>query len=317
MRDPNLASTRPRPRLGDAARLMAWAYTPFQRLAARELYGLLATRAFTAHGLYLNLGYWKTARTIDEACAALAALVAEAAEMGPADDVVDVGFGFADQDMLWMDRFSPRHITGLNVTPLQVRLARARVQRRGMADRITLIEGSATAMPLPDASCDIVTAVECAFHFDTREDFLAEAFRVLRPGGRLVLADVIRASSDPDRFRRRVQEFVWTQFTQKFAVPAANADQRAPYAAKLGAVGFDTVQVTPIGEHVFPGWHRALAEDRALFARLPLAARLPYRLLLKRDARSLYGAFDYVLATARKPAAGMDSTRMGGPDGAV
>lgn len=286
-------------------------------MAARDLYGPLATRAFTTHGLDLNLGYWKTARTIDEACAALAALVAEAAEMGPADDVVDVGFGFADQDMLWVERFAPRHITGLNVTPLQVRLAQQRVRRRGMADRITLIEGSATAMPLPDASCDIVTAVECAFHFDTREDFLAEAFRVLRPGGRLVLADVIRAAPEPDRFRRRIQDFTWTQFAQKFAVPAANADQRAHYAAKLRAAGFDTVQVTPIGEHVFPGWHRALGEDRALFARLPLARRLPYRFLLNLDARSLYGAFDYVLATARKLGGGMDSMRVGEPDGAV
>lgn len=299
------------PRLGDAVRFAAWAYTPFQRLAARELYGLLATRAFTANGLYLNLGYWKTAQTIDEACAALASLVAEAAAMGPDDDVVDVGFGFADQDLLWIEHFAPRHITGLNVTPVQVRLAWQRVRRRGLADRITLIEGSATAMPLPDACCDIVTAVECAFHFHTREDFLAEAFRVLRPGGRLVLADVIRAAPEPDRLRRRGQEFTWNQFAQKFAVPCANADQRAPYTAKLQAAGFETVNVTPIGEHVFPGWHRALAKDRALFARLPLAGRLPYRLLLNFGARTVYGAFDYVLATARKP------TQEGVPDGAV
>jgi SAM-dependent methyltransferase len=272
---------------------------------------LLTTRAFTANGLYLNLGYWKTARTIDEACEALATLVAEAAAMGPDDDVVDVGFGFADQDMLWMDRFAPRHITGLNVTPVQVRLARQRVRRRGLADRITLIEGSATAMPLPDACCDIVTAVECAFHFHTREDFLAEAFRVLRPGGRLVLADVIRAAPEPDGWRQRVQDFIWTQFAQKFAVPAANADQRAPYTAKLRAAGFGTVDVTPIGEHVLPGWHRALGQDRALFARLPLAGRLPYRLLRNFDARTVYGAFDYVLASARKP------TQEGVPNGAA
>ncbi len=293
--------TRPPARFGDAVRFAAWAMTPFQQMAARDLYGLLATRAFTTDGLYLNLGYWKTARTIDEACAALAALVAEAAGMGPADDVVDVGFGFADQDLLWMERFAPRHITGLNVTPVQVRLARQRVRRRGMVDRITLIEGSATAMPLPDTCCDIVTAVECAFHFHTREDFLAEAFRVLRPGGRLVMADVIRAAPEPDGFRRRVQDFTWRQFAQKFSVPAANADQRASYAAKLRTAGFEMVDVAPIGEHVFPGWHRALGEDRALFARLPLAGRLPYRVLLNFDARTVYGAFDYVLATARKP----------------
>ena len=305
MSDPDRGATSARNHflgpLGDAAKFAAWAYTPFQRLAAPELYGLLATRAFTTNGLYLNLGYWKAARTIDEACAALALLVAEAAGMGPDDDVVDVGFGFADQDLLWMERFAPRHITGLNVTPVQVRLARHRVRRCGLADHITLIEGSATAMPLPDACCDIVTAVECAFHFHTRADFIAEAFRVLRPGGRLVLADVIRAAPEPEGWRRRMQDFSWRQFAQKFAVPAANADQRTPYTAKLRAGGFETVDVTPIGEHVFPGWHRALGEDEALFARLPLAGRLPYRLLLNLDARTVYGAFDYVLATARKP----------------
>lgn len=301
MNEADLSAARVRSSLRDATRLAAWAFTPFQRLAARDLYSLLATRAFTEDGLYLNLGYWRAARTIDEACPALAMLVAEAAGMGPDDDVVDVGFGFADQDMLWMERFAPRHITGLNLTPMQVRLARQRVQRRGMADRITLTEGSATAMSLPDACCDIVTAVECAFHFHTRADFLAEALRVLRPGGRLVLADVIRAAPESAKLRRRVQDFTWSQFAQKFAVPAANADQRAPYAAKLRAAGFAAVDVTPIGEHVFPGWHRALAEDPALFARLPMAGRLPYRLLLNFDARTVYGAFDYVLATASKP----------------
>lgn len=238
-------------------------------------------------------------------------LVADAAAMGPQDDVVDVGFGFADQDMLWMERLSPRHITGLNITPMQVRLARARVRRRGMAERITLIEGSATAMPPPDACCDVVAAVECAFHFHTRADFLAEAFRVLRPGGRLVLADIIRAAPEPDGFRRRVQDLTWRQFAEKFAVPAASADQRAPYATKLRAAGFDSVEVAPIGEQVFPGWHQALREDRALFARLPLAGRLPYRFLLSLDARTVYAALDHVLATARKP------THEGEPDGAV
>ena len=54
MSETNPGATRPRPSLGDAVRLAAWAYTPFQRLAARDLYSLLATRAFTANGLYLT-----------------------------------------------------------------------------------------------------------------------------------------------------------------------------------------------------------------------------------------------------------------------
>jgi hypothetical protein len=52
---------------------------------------------------------------------------------------------------------------------------------------------------------------------------------------------------------------------------------------------------------VFPGWHRSLAQDPALLRRLHLLGRLPYRLLLSFDADAVYGAFDYVLACARKP----------------
>lgn len=281
--------------------LFLWAWTPFRPLAAADLYGLLATRAFTTEGLYLNLGHWREARTIDEACPALADLVAEAAGMGPADEVVDVGFGFGDQDIRWAERYNPRHITGLNVTPMQVRLARARVRRRGLAHRVTLHEGSATAMPLPDASCDVVTAVECAFHFDTRAAFLAEAFRVLRPGGRLVLADIIRAAPDANPLRRRWQALSWRGFAAKFAIPDANADRRDAYVGRLSAAGFAGVRATPIGHEVFPGWHRALSEDPALFQRLPLAGRLPYRALCRFPAEQVYAALDYVLAVAQKP----------------
>jgi len=290
-----------RGRVRETVDFLLWAYTPFRPLNATGIYDLVSTNAFTAQGLYLNLGYWKNARTIDQACEAMASLVAETAAMGPGDDVVDVGFGFAEQDILWVERFAPRHITGLNVTTSQVRIACERVRKRGMSDRIELLEGSATNMRLPTASCDIVTAVECAFHFDTRERFFAEAFRVLRPGGRLVLADVVRNTLGARRLYRAVQDFTWSRFAQKFAVPPANGDRRHSYAQKLRASGFDEVRVTSISEHVFPGWHHALREDPALMLRLPRAGRLPYTILLGFDANTVYGAFDYVLAAARKP----------------
>jgi SAM-dependent methyltransferase len=291
----------PRGRLREALDYFLWAWTPFRPMSARDIYELVSTNAFTARGLWLNLGYWQDAGSIDQACEALAVLVADTAAIGPADEVVDVGFGFADQDVLWMERFAPRRITGLNVTPAQVRLARARVRRLGMAERIDLREGSATDMKLPDACCDVVTAVECAFHFHTRERFLAEAFRVLRPGGRLVLADVIRNPPESRPGRRWLQDVTWAAFARKFDVPPANADRRDAYAGKLRAAGFADLRVTSIRAQVFPGWHRAMAEDPALLGRFHATGRLPYRLLLRLDADTVYSAFDYVLAAGRKP----------------
>lgn len=291
-----------RGRAREAIDYFLWFFTPFRPMTARDIYELMSTNAFTARGLYQNLGYWKNARTIDAACEALAELVGRTAAMGPGDDIVDVGFGFAAQDVFWMECFAPRRITGLNVTPLQVRTARERVRALGMADRIDLREGSATAMQLPSASCDVVTAIECAFHFNTRELFFAEAFRVLRPGGRLVLADVIRNPPEAKPLRRMAQDFGWRTVAKKFAVPTENADRRDTYAKKLEAAGFAEVRVDSIRNHVFPGWHHSLAQDSDLFRRMihPVG-RLPYRLLLRLDANTVYSALDYVLASACKP----------------
>lgn len=295
-------ATPARGKLREALDYLLWFYTPFKPMSASDIYELVSTNAYSGQGLYLNLGYWKAARTIDEACVAMAMLVAETAGIRAGTEVVDVGFGFADQDMLWMDRLAPARITGLNITPSQVRLAKERVAARGMSDRIELLQASATKMPLPDASCDRVVAVECAFHFDTREDFFREAFRVLRPGGRLVLADVIRAQPDEKPFRRRVQAFNWKFFMQKYAVPAANADTRQSYAAKLVSAGFANARVDSISHDVYPGLHHYMATEPSMLRRFHWLARLPYRLTLRFKAEAVYSAYDYVLAIADKPA---------------
>jgi len=265
-------------------------------------YEMIATNAFTGRGLYLNLGYWEQAQTIDDACEALVTLVGETAGLGPGDQLVDVGFGFGDQDLLWAERFRPSRIVGLNITPSQVRLARQRAQRRGLAETVEFLQGSATAMPLPDASCDVVTALECAFHFDTRERFFAEAFRVLRPGGRLVLADVLPAAPAATRLGRLNQRLVWNATATLLVIPEANADSPDHYTEKLQAAGFGAVTLRSISDQVFPGWQRAVSHDRDLQRRLGAFGQLPLAAFRLLNYGPLYHAFDYVLATARKPA---------------
>ena len=56
--------------------------------------------------LWRNLGYWKESRTYPAACAEMATLLGAAAALAPEDDVLDVGFGFGDQDVHWIDVFA-------------------------------------------------------------------------------------------------------------------------------------------------------------------------------------------------------------------
>src|SRR5262249_882866 len=101
--------------------------------------------------LWLNLGYWESAREYPDAAKALATLVAEAAALGPRDELLDVGFGFAEQDLFWVKQYGVKRITGVNITPMQVERAKQRVLGLGLQDRIDLKVGSATELPFEAA----------------------------------------------------------------------------------------------------------------------------------------------------------------------
>jgi len=294
---PSPATTAHRRRLG----YLNWLYNPFQRLSVSGVYDLLGTDVATERALYLNLGYWDGATTLDDACQALTALVADRAGMGPGDRVLDVGFGFADQDLFWQTCYRPDGIIGLNITASQVETARERVRAAGLAERIDLRLGSATAMPLESASVDKVVALECAFHFDTREGFFQEAWRVLRPGGRLVLADIIPMQPESGRWARLAQRWSWRQVARKFAIPSANVYGQDVYRAKLTAGGFANVRLESIRERIYAPLHDYLRRHPEAVARLHPATRLPIALALRLDARTVYRGLDYVLAAADKP----------------
>src|SRR5262252_7210037 len=80
--------------------------------------------------LWLNLGYWKSAHNYVDAASAMARLLGDALALGSGDKQLDVGFGFAEQDFLWLTEYGVSHITGLNITPMQVERARERAVER-------------------------------------------------------------------------------------------------------------------------------------------------------------------------------------------
>ena len=284
------------------AAIAGWLANPFRRTSVAGIYDAIATDAISESGLYLNLGYWRDADTIDDACTALVHLIGERAGLGPGDDVVDVGFGFGDQDIYWARTFAPRRITGLNITRSQVDEARRRVAEAGLDGQVDLRAGSATDMPLGSDSADKVLALECAFHFDTREAFLREAARVLRPGGRIVLGDIIPARPSPNPLRRAAQRAGWAATARVWNIPRANADSRRGYAMKLRAAGFTDIRIESIRDHVFTPLHRYLTADPDRMHRYHPLLRLPFHAARRADPERLFSGLDYVVVSAQHSA---------------
>ena len=197
--------------------------------------------------LWLNLGYWANAHTYPQAAAALAQLLGERVGLSRGDTVFDAGFGYAEQDLFWVQHFDVARIEGTNITPLHVQVARQRVARAGLSHRIRLSVGSAVAVPQPDAHFSHVVALESAFHFDTRQRFFHEAARLLPPGGRLGLADMVpMPGARTDRLLQRLGR-------RYSSIPAANMVDRHVYAQQLRAAGFGQVEVESIRGYTFPG----------------------------------------------------------------
>jgi cyclopropane fatty-acyl-phospholipid synthase-like methyltransferase len=261
-----------------------------------RFYTLLSTHnLLSEQGLSMNLGYWEdpSLQTLDEASRALAELLGQEARLGPEDEVLDVGFGFGDELLCWAERLRPRRLVGLDITPQHVEVARERVVRAGLAGQVELRLGSATRMPFPNECFDKVVALESAFHFDTRERFFAEAWRVLRPGGRIATADILPL---PGRRFSRPFQAVWQ-------IPAENLYPRDIYRDRLAAAGFEQVEVRSIRERVLEPLLRFI--DRRLDE--PDVVRRVNPLLRWASRPAWYawrvlGTFDYVLATAWKPA---------------
>ena len=155
--------------------------------------------AAIAFGRHVHWGYWPhpdaadgTPQDYADAAEELCQLLCRTASIHDGARILDVGCGFGGTIASLNERFDNLEMIGVNIDKRQLERASRTIQARGN-NQIQFVQADACQLPFPDNSFDIVLAVECIFHFPSRERFFDEVHRVLRSQGSLTLSDILPA----------------------------------------------------------------------------------------------------------------------------
>jgi arsenite methyltransferase len=158
------------------------------------------------------------------------------AQLRPGEVVLDLGSGGGIDVLLSARRVGPTgKAYGLDMTDEMLALARQNAANAGVAN-VEFVKGQIEAIPLPDATVDVVIS-NCVINLSTdKSQVLREAFRVLRPGGRLAVSDVVVEGPVPSDLRRQVELWVGC---------IAGALDRDDYLRRLQEAGFVDASIEP------------------------------------------------------------------------
>jgi len=158
------------------------------------------------------------------------------AGLRPGETVLDLGSGGGIDVLLSARRVSPGgKAYGLDMTDEMLALARANQQQAGV-ENAEFLKGEIERIPLPDNTVDVIIS-NCVINLSGDKDrVLREAFRVLKPGGRFAVSDVVTRGEIPSKIRESV--LLWVGCV-------AGALSEDEYRAKLAAAGFASIVIEP------------------------------------------------------------------------
>jgi SAM-dependent methyltransferase len=158
------------------------------------------------------------------------------ATLNPGDVVLDLGSGGGIDVLLSAKRVGPGgKAYGLDMTDEMLALARENQRKAGVAN-VEFLKGEIESIPLPDNTVDLIIS-NCVINLSADKDrVLAEAFRVLKPGGRFAVSDVVVRGEIPAEIRRNVELWIGC---------LSGALEESDYVAKLARAGFEDVSIEP------------------------------------------------------------------------
>jgi tocopherol O-methyltransferase len=238
----------------------------------------------------LHMGYWgEGVRTHVDSLLASNRVLADVARVGRDEVVLDAGCGVGGS-AIWLAQNCGALVVGVTVVPEQVEEARQRAKEAGLAGRVSFYEMDFVATDFADESFDVVWAQESLTHEPAKRAFLVESYRLLKPGGRLVVEDTFcRDHALPPRERRLV-----TTVLRGWA--AADLCTVSEFRGWAEDIGFCSCSFNDINRHLLP----SAARLRQMLAWLYPLELLQYALRLRTKVQHQHTKAAWRLARAMK-----------------
>ncbi|PIR44424.1 MAG: hypothetical protein COV10_04775 [Candidatus Vogelbacteria bacterium CG10_big_fil_rev_8_21_14_0_10_51_16] len=158
--------------------------------------------------LGIHFGYWdETIQTQHQSLLKLNEVLAKRATVKKEDRVLDAGCGYGGS-LLWLADNVGCSGVGVSIVDFHTARARKNAKARKIDDRVQFMTQDFAATEFPDESFDVFWAIESVVHAPDKDKVVAEAYRLLRPGGRLIMAEYIseREAFD-DEIKRKIREW--------------------------------------------------------------------------------------------------------------
>lgn len=252
-----------------------------------------AMRLFWTNGqsLALHFGYWEEGtRTDAEAQLNTNRQLAIRAGIKPGQKILDAGCGIGGS-AIWLAENYAVEVFGITISADQVRRANENAAKRGVSQLAKFAEQDFTKIDAPDASFDVLWALETASCALDKDELFAEWFRVLKPGGMLVMSDGMRRK----RPYAEADEALLKRFLAGWAIPDLVTPDEL--VAAVNGAGFEEVVFEDVSERAEPSMQRLYEISRKL---LPMSRFLnAIGLLSAFNLQSAQGSYDQYIAYKR------------------
>jgi tocopherol O-methyltransferase len=202
------------------------------------------SRFWSSTALHYGLWYHGT-RNLAEAIINTNRFVAEHLTIESCDKVLDAGCGIGGTS-IYLAETTGAEVHGITLSKVQLEIAKRRAAISPMADRLSFSLQDYTATTYPNGSFSKIFGIESICYADPKSDFVHEAFRLLRPGGRLAVIDtfLLRTALDP------AEQKVYTKFITGWVVPYLEGQDK--FGKLLAEIGFRNVEFHDMGQNIEP-----------------------------------------------------------------